>query len=105
MRGKIIIIPLVIHFELSGKVFKRIKQMGGIEPFIILPMAALRLHVMSGRIGEDHFMPYPMLLQAFLKKGWFIPMCGKTVGEPCSIVGLDTFDCVGKCLYKVLHEQ
>lgn len=50
-------------------------------------------------------MPYPMLLQAFLKKGWFIPMCGKTVGEPCSIVGLDTFDCVGKCLYKVLHEQ
>lgn len=78
--------------------------MGGIEPFVILSMAAFHLPVMSGRIGADHFMPYPMFLQAFLKKGWLIPMRSKTVGELRSIVRLDTFDRTGKYLDKVLHE-
>lgn len=78
--------------------------MGGIEPFVILPMTALHLSVVSGCIGADHFMPYPMFLQAFLKKGWFIPIRGKTVGKLRSVVSLNTFDRAGKYLYKVLHE-
>lgn len=78
--------------------------MGGIEPFIILPVAALHLPVVSGRIGADHFMPYPMFLQTFLEKGWFIPVRGKTVGELRAIVGLDTLDPAGKRLDKVFYK-
>ena len=78
--------------------------MSGIEPLVVLPVAALHLSVMPGRIGADQFMPYPVFLQMFLKKGWFIPMGSEAVGELRSIVGLDTFNRAGKCLYKVFHK-
>lgn len=78
--------------------------MRGIEALIVLSVAALHLPVMPWRIGADHFMPYPMFLQAFLKKGWFIPVGGEAVGKFCSIIRLDAFDRTGKSLNKVFHE-
>ena len=86
MHGEMIIISPVIYFELCGKVFKGIKQIRGIEPFVVLPVAALYFPVMSGCVGTDHFMPYPMLLQAFLEKGWFLPMSDRFVNSvPLSV--------------------
>lgn len=35
--------------------------MGGIEPLIVLPVAALYLAVMHWRIGADYLMPDAML--------------------------------------------
>lgn len=78
--------------------------MGGIEPLVVFPVAMFHFPVMSGDIGADHFMSYPMFFQTFLEKGWFITMRGKVVGEFRSIVSLDTFNRAGKCLDKVLHK-
>ena len=78
--------------------------MRGIEALVVLPVAALHLPIMPGGIGTDHFMLYPMFLQTFLEKGWFIPMGREAVGELCPIVGLDTFNRAGKGFYKVFHK-
>lgn len=43
--GEIVVIPVVICLQLSAEVLKGIKGMGGIEPFVVLPMAALHLPI------------------------------------------------------------
>lgn len=78
--------------------------MGSIEPFIVLPMAALHLSVMPGRIWADEFVAYPMYFQVFLEKGWLIPVGIKPVGKFCPIVCLNTFNGTGECFYQMLHK-
>ena len=57
-----IIVPTVIDLELPGKVLKGIKGMGGIEPFVIFPMAALYFSIMPRSKWTDQFMTDSMLL-------------------------------------------
>ena len=45
MHGEGVVILLVVYFKLLRKVFKGIEGMGGIEPPIVLPVAALHLGV------------------------------------------------------------
>ena len=49
--------------------------MGGIEPLVVFPVAMFHFPVMSGDIGADHFMSYPMFFQAFLGKRGGLSRC------------------------------
>ncbi len=64
--------------------------MGGIEAFVVLPVAALYLSVMPGCVRLYQLVADAMVLQMHLKEGWLVPIGGKTVGELRPIVGLDT---------------
>ena len=94
--GKVIVIPAVIHLQLFCKVLKGIKQVGGIEPFIVLPVAAFYLSIMPGSKGPDDFVADPMHFQVFLEESGLFPVSGKAVGKFRPIVCLDTFDRTGK---------
>ena len=79
--------------------------MGGIEPLIVLPVAALHFAVMPWRIGADYLMPDAMLPQMYLKKGGLVPVGGKTVGKFGAIVRLDALNGAGESFYKVFHKE
>lgn len=79
--------------------------MGRIEPFIVLPVAALHLAVVPGRIRTDQLVPDAMLLQMYLEKGGPVPVGGETVGELGAVVGLDAFNGAGEGFYKVIHKE
>jgi len=79
--------------------------MGGIEPLIVLPVAALHLAVMPWRIGADYLVPDAMLLQTHLEKGGLIPVGGKAVGKFGAIVRLDALNGAGEGFHKVFHKQ
>jgi len=70
--------------------------MGGIEPLIVLPVAAFHLSVVPWRIRFNEFMVNPVCSQTLLKQRRFIPMSGKAVGKLRSIVCLDTLDLTGE---------
>ena len=42
--------------ELPGKVDQRVKAVTGVKALLVLPMAALHLAVVAGRIGTDKFV-------------------------------------------------
>lgn len=48
--------------------------MGGIEPLVVLPVAALHLAVMPRGIGPDYLVADAMLLRTQLEKGGLIPV-------------------------------
>ena len=79
--------------------------MGGIEPPIVLPVAALHLAVMPWRIGADYLVPDAMLLQTHLEKGGLIPVGGKAVGKFGAIVRLDALNGARESFHKVFHKQ
>ena len=79
--------------------------MGGIEPLIVLPVAALYLAVMPWRIGADYLVPDAMLLQTHLKKGGLIPVGGKAVSKFGAIVRLDACNGERESFDKVFHKQ
>ena len=79
--------------------------MGGIEPLIVLPVAALHLAVMPWRIGADYLVPDAMLLQTHLEKGGLIPVGGKAVGKFGAIVRLDALNGARESFHKVFHKQ
>ncbi len=79
--------------------------MGGIEPLIVLPVAALHLAVMPWRIGADYLVPDAMLLQTRLEKGGLIPVGGKAVGKFGAIVRLDALNGAREGFHKVFHKQ
>lgn len=79
--------------------------MGGIEPLIVLPVAALHFAVMPWRIGADYLVPNAMLLQTHLKKGGLIPVGGKTVCEFSAVIRLDALNGAGEGFHKMFHKQ
>ena len=64
---KVVIIPAIIHFQLFGKVLKRIKSMSCIKTLIILSVASFIFPVMSWCKRSYNFIANPMLLQMHLK--------------------------------------
>ena len=44
--------------ELLIKIVQRIKTVAGIEVFLVLPVAALYLAVVAGRVGTDELVVY-----------------------------------------------
>ena len=43
--------------ELLCEIVQRVERMAGVKALLILPVAALCLAVVPGRIGTDQFMP------------------------------------------------
>ena len=43
--------------ELLCKVIQGIKAVAGVKAFLVLPVAALHLTVVTGRVGTDEFVP------------------------------------------------
>ena len=79
--------------------------MGGIEPLVVLPVAALHFAVMPRGIGSDYLVADAMLLQTHLKKGGLVPVCGEAVCELSAVVRLDALNGAGEGFHKVFHKQ
>ena len=78
--------------------------MCGIEPFIVLPVAAFYLPVVPGCIGTNDFVTNPVHFQVFLEESGLFPVRGKAVGKFCPIVCLDTFNRAGEGFYQMFHK-
>ena len=78
--------------------------MRGIEPLVILPVAALYLAVVSGRKGPNDFVTDAMGLQMPLEKCGSFLVARKAVGEFRPIVCLDTFNRAGEGFYQMFHK-
>ena len=77
--------------KLFFKVLKRIERMAGIEPFLILTVAALDLAVVSRCIGTNQLVANAQLGGGFLKqRGQIALAVRKTVGKLEPVVRLDT---------------
>ena len=79
--------------------------MGGIEPLVILPMAAFHLPVMSWCKGPDHLVADAVTLKMHLEQGGLVPVSGETVREFRPVVRLDTLNGTGKGLHEVFKEH
>ena len=78
--------------ELFLKISQREERVKRIKAFLVFPVTAFNLAIMSGRIGTDPFMLDAQLSGSFLKKGLDIPFTvRKTVGKFKTVVGLDAF--------------
>ena len=76
--------------ELLIKIVQRIKTVAGIEVFLVLPVAALYLAVVAGRVGTDELVVYTELCSGSLKQGGQVSLAaGKMVGELKPVVRLD----------------
>ena len=81
----------VMDGELLIKIVQRIKTVAGIEAFLVLPVAALHLAVVAGRVGTDELVVYTELCSGSLKQGGQVMFAvGETIGELKSVVCLDT---------------
>ena len=78
--------------------------MGGIESFIVLPVAAFHLSIVPGSKWPDDFMADPMHFQVFLEESGLFPVRGKAVGKFRPIVCLDTFNRAGEGFYQMFHK-
>ena len=78
--------------------------MGRIKTFIIFPMAALYLPVVTRGKGTDDFVLYPMCFQVLLEEGRLVPVRSKAVGEFRPIIRLDALDGDGERFYEVFHK-
>ena len=72
--------------------------MGGIEAFVILPVATFYFAIVSWGKGTDDFVADPVCFQMFLEKGRLFSVCGKAICKFCAIICLDTFNGTGKGL-------
>ena len=78
--------------ELFVKVSQREERADRIKAFLIFPVAAFHLAIMSGSVRANQFMLDTQLSGGFLKKGLNIPFTvGKTVSKFKAVVSLDTF--------------
>ena len=81
-----------MNSELFLKISQREERVNRIKAFLVFPVAAFHLTIMSWRIRTDQFMLDTQLCGGFLKKGLYISFAvGKTVGKFKTVVGLDTF--------------
>ena len=78
--------------------------MGGIESFIVLPVAAFHLSIVPGSKWPDDFVADPMHFQVFLEESGLFPVSGKAVGKFRPVVRLDTFDGARKGFYQMFHK-
>ena len=82
----------VMHSELFLKVRQREERVERIKAFLVFPVAAFYLAIMSGRVRTDELMLDTQLSGGFLKKGWDVSFAvGKTVSKFKTVVSLDTF--------------
>lgn len=66
--------------------------MEGVKAFLVLPVAALHLAVVTGRVGTDEFVADTKPGSGGLKEGGQLPPAvGKAIGELEAIVSLDAF--------------
>ena len=81
-----------MNSELFVKVSQREERVDRIKAFLIFPVAAFHLAIMSGSVRANQFMLDTQLSGGFLKKGLNIPFTvGKTVSKFKAVVSLDTF--------------
>ena len=99
-----VVVPTVIHLQLSSKVLKRIEKMGCVKTLVIFSMAALYLSIVTWCKRTDDLVSYPMRFQVFLKERRLVPVSSKTVGKFRTIIRLDALDGEGKSCYKVIHK-
>lgn len=59
--------------ELLLEVIQRIERMTGIEPLLILAVAALDLAVVPGSVGADQLVPNPQFCGSPFKQRLFVP--------------------------------
>ena len=81
---------------MNGKLFLKVRQReerpDRIKAFLVFPVAAFHLAIVSGCVRANQFMLNPQLGGGFFKKGLDIALtAGKTVGKLKTIVSLDTF--------------
>ena len=78
--------------KLFGEVIRREEGMAGIEPLLILTVAALHLAVMSGRIRTNPFIPaFKTLRRQFKPGGNILLAVGTAIRELKSVICLNTF--------------
>ena len=78
--------------------------MGGVEPLVVLPVAALYLAVVPGCKGSDDLVADAVGLQMFLKERGPFFLARKAVGEFRPVISLDTFDAARERSHQMLHE-
>ena len=78
--------------ELFFKVSQGEERADRIKAFLLLPVAALHLAIMPGRVRTNQLMLDAQLSSSFLKKGLDVPFTvEKTVGKFKTVVSPDTF--------------
>ena len=88
--GKVIR-PAVVNGKLFGEIFEGKERVAGIEPLLLLSVAALDLAVVAGRVGANELVADAQLGGGLLKQCWQISFAvGKPVGEFKTVVRLDT---------------
>ena len=76
-----------------------------IEVFVVFPVAAFDLTVVSGRVWLDELMTNPELTQRSFKESFFVGALGvQTIGKLEAVIGLDALDGVSKAFYAMLDE-
>ncbi len=75
------------------------------EPFVVLPVAALHLPVVPGGKGSNQLVPDSVPFQAYLEEGGLVPVGGEAVGELRPVVRLDALNGQGKDLHQVVQER
>lgn len=79
--------------KLLGKVIKRIEEMGRIEAFLVLTVAALNFTLVPWSIRPDKFVENSKFSSGFLEQCRQIPPAGgETIGEFKAIVCLNALD-------------
>lgn len=59
--------------KLLGTIIERVKNIAGIEAFLVLTMAAFHLAVVPGSIGTDEFVTNTQALRSRFKQSGYIP--------------------------------
>lgn len=82
----------VVNGKLFVEIFEGKERVAGIEPLLVLAVAALDLAVVAGRVGANELVADAQLGGGLLKQCRQIPLAvGKPVGEFKTVVRLDTF--------------
>ena len=80
----------VVGGKLFLKVGQGVESVARIKAFLVLPVAALHLSVVPGRVGPDQLVPDTQFFSGPLEEGGEIPPAvGETVGELEAVVRLD----------------
>ena len=82
----------VMNSKLFVKVSQREERADRIKAFLVFPVAAFHLAIMSGCVRTNELVLDTKLMRSFLKKGLDVPFTvGKTVGKFKTVVSLDAF--------------
>lgn len=100
-----VVIPIIVHLELFGKIFKGIESMSGIEALIVFPVAAFHLAIVPGHKRPDQLVADTMAFQMYLEQGGLVPVGGKTIGEFRSVVCLNALNAAGKGFNQMFHKH